>query len=150
MDLVLRAVIIYALVFVFTRVLGRREMSSLQPFDLILLVVIGDLVQAGVTQNDMSVTGDFIVIATIGALQVLTSYLSYRFRRIRPVLQGEPIVLVENGQLIKRNMDRERLTLDDLAEQARLNDLASVDDIRWAILETNGQISFIKQPSQAQ
>jgi len=144
MDLVLRAVIIYVLVFVFTRVLGRREMSSLQPFDLILLVVIGDLVQAGVTQNDLSVTGDFIVISTIGALQVLTSYLSYRFRRIRPVLQGEPIVLVESGQLIKRNMDRERLTLDDLAEQARLNDIASVDDIRWAILETNGQISFIQ------
>jgi uncharacterized membrane protein YcaP (DUF421 family) len=69
MDLVVRAVIIYALVFVFTRVLGRREMSSLQPFDLILLVVIGDLVQAGVTQSDMSVTGDFIVICTIGALQ---------------------------------------------------------------------------------
>jgi uncharacterized membrane protein YcaP (DUF421 family) len=150
MDLVVRAVIIYALVFVFTRVLGRREMSSLQPFDLILLVVIGDLVQAGVTQSDMSVTGDFIVICTIGALQVLTSYLSYRFRRIRPVLQGEPIVLVENGQLIKRNMDSERLSLDDLAEQARLNDIASVDDVRWAILETNGQISFIKQqPSQA-
>jgi len=125
-------------------VLGRREMSSLQPFDLILLVVIGDLVQAGVTQNDLSVTGDFIVISTIGILQVATSYLSYRFRRIRPVLQGEPIVLVESGQLIKRNMDRERLTLDDLAEQARLNDIASVDDIRWAILETNGQISFIQ------
>jgi len=53
-------------------------------------------------------------------------------------MQGEPIVLVEGGQLIKRNMDRERLTLDDLAEQARLNDIASVDDIRWAILETNG------------
>ena len=149
MDLVVRAVIIYVLVFVFTRVLGRREMSSLQPFDLILLVVIGDLVQAGVTQNDMSVTGDFIVITTIGALQVLTSYLSYRFKRMRPVLQGEPIVLVENGQLIKRNMDRERLSLDDLAEQARLNDIASVGDVRWAILETNGQISFIKQPSQA-
>jgi uncharacterized membrane protein YcaP (DUF421 family) len=144
MDLVARAVIIYALVFVFTRALGRRELSSLQPFDLILLVVIGDLVQAGVTQNDLSVTGDFIVISTIGILQVATSYLSYRFRRIRPVLQGEPIVLVEGGQLIKRNMDRERLTLDDLAEQARLNDIASVDDTRWAILETNGQISFIK------
>jgi uncharacterized membrane protein YcaP (DUF421 family) len=98
----------------------------------------------------MSVTGDFIVICTIGALQVLVSYLSYRFKRIRPVLQGEPIVLVENGQLIKRNMDRERLSLDDLAEQARRNDIASVEDVRWAILVTNGQISFIKQqPSQA-
>jgi uncharacterized membrane protein YcaP (DUF421 family) len=59
-------------------------------------------------------------------------------------------VLVENGQLIKRNMDRERPSLDDLAEQPRLNDIASVEDVRWAILETNGQISFIKQPSQAQ
>jgi uncharacterized membrane protein YcaP (DUF421 family) len=147
MDLVARAVIIYVLVFVFTRVLGRREMSSLQPFDLILLVVIGDLVQAGVTQNDLSVTGDFIVISTIGILQVATSYLSYRFRRARPILHGEPIVLVENGQLIDRNLRRERLTLDDLAEQARLNDIASVSDIRWAILETNGQISFIQQPS---
>jgi uncharacterized membrane protein YcaP (DUF421 family) len=147
MDLVARAVIIYLLVFAFTRVLGRREMSSLQPFDLILLVVIGDLVQAGVTQNDLSVTGDFIVISTIGILQVATSYLSYRFRRIRPVLQGEPIVLVENGEVIDRNMHRERLTLDDLGEQARLNDIASVTDIRWAILETNGQISFIKQPT---
>jgi uncharacterized membrane protein YcaP (DUF421 family) len=56
-------------------------------------------------------------------------------------------VLVENGQLIDRNLRRERLTLDDLAEQARLNDIASVSDIRWAILETNGQISFIQQPS---
>jgi uncharacterized membrane protein YcaP (DUF421 family) len=150
MDLVARAVIIFVLVFAFTRVLGRREMSSLQPFDLILLVVIGDLVQAGVTQNDMSVTGDFIVICTIGALQVLVSYLSYRFKRIRPVLQGEPIVLVESGQLVKRNMDPERPSLDDLAEQPRLNDIASVEGVRWAILETNGQISFIKQPSQAQ
>jgi uncharacterized membrane protein YcaP (DUF421 family) len=59
-------------------------------------------------------------------------------------------VLVENGQLIKRNMDRERPSLDDLAEQPRLNDIASVEGVRWAILETNGQISFIKQPSQAQ
>lgn len=59
-------------------------------------------------------------------------------------------MLVENGQLIKRNMDRERPSLDDLAEQPRLNDIASVEDVRWAILETNGQISFIKQPSQAQ
>jgi uncharacterized membrane protein YcaP (DUF421 family) len=147
MDLALRAVIIYVLIFIFTRALGRREMSSLQPFDLILLVVIGDLVQAGVTQNDLSVTGDFIVIATIGILQVATSYLSFRFRRIRPVLQGEPIVLVENGEVIDRNMHRERLTLDDLGEQARLNDIPAVSDIRWAILETNGQISFIKQPS---
>jgi uncharacterized membrane protein YcaP (DUF421 family) len=88
MDLVLRAIVIYVLVFAFTRALGRREMSTLQPFDLILLVVIGDLVQSGVTQNDLSVTGVLLVVCTIGVLQVAVSYLSFRFRRLRPVLQG--------------------------------------------------------------
>ena len=145
MDLVLRAVAIYVLVFVFTRALGRRELSTLQPFDLILLVVIGDLVQSGVTQNDLSVTGVLLVVCTIGILQVAISYLSFRFRRIRPVLQGEPIVLVENGQLIDRNMRRERLSVDDLAEKARMSEIGSIDEIKWAVLETNGDISFIKQ-----
>jgi uncharacterized membrane protein YcaP (DUF421 family) len=147
MDVVLRAAIIYVLVFLFTRALGRRELSTLQPFDLILLIVIGDLIQQGVTQNDLSVTGVFMVLGTIGTLQVVTSYLGFRFRRLRPILQGEPIVLVENGKLIERNMRRERLTLDDLSEKARLSEIGSVDDIRWAVLETNGDISFIKQPA---
>jgi uncharacterized membrane protein YcaP (DUF421 family) len=145
MDLVLRAVIIYVLVFVFTRVLGRRELSTLQPFDLILLVVIGDLVQSGVTQNDLSVTGVILVVCTIGALQVLVSYVSFRFRRLRPFLQGEPIVLVENGKVIERTMRRERLSLEDLAEKARMSEIATIGEIRWAVLETNGDISFIKQ-----
>jgi uncharacterized membrane protein YcaP (DUF421 family) len=147
MDLVIRAVIIYLLVFAFTRALGRRELATLQPFDFILLVVIGDLIQSGVTQNDLSITGVVLVVCTIGILQVAISYLSFRFRRMRPFLQGEPIVLVENGQLIDRNMRRERLTLDDLAEKARMSEIASIDEIKWAVLETNGDISFIKQSS---
>jgi uncharacterized membrane protein YcaP (DUF421 family) len=145
MDLVLRAVIIFLLVFAFTRALGRRELSTLQPFDFVLLVVIGDLIQQGVTQNDLSVTGVVIVVCTIGVMQVGLSYLGYRFRRMRPLLQGEPIVLVEKGRVIDRNMRRERLTVDDLAEKARLSEIESIDQIKWAVLETNGDISFIKQ-----
>jgi uncharacterized membrane protein YcaP (DUF421 family) len=144
MDVVIRAAVIYAVVFIFTRIIGRRELSSLQPFDLILLIVIGDLIQSGVTQNDLSVTGVLLALCTIGALQVGTSYLSFRFRRIRPAIQGEPIVLIASGELIERNLRRERLTLDDLAEKARLSEIASLDDVKWAVLETNGDISFIK------
>ena len=147
MDIVLRAVIIYLLVFTFTRVLGRRELATLQPFDLILLVVIGDLIQSGVTQNDLSVTGVIIVVSTIGILQVGISYLGFRVRRLRPLLAGEPIVLVEKGKIIERNMRRERLTLDDLAEKARISEIESLDEVKWAVLETNGDISFIKQSS---
>ena len=91
MDVVLRALVVYIVVFGFTRIIGRRELSSLQPFDLILLVVIGDLVQSGVTQNDQSVTGIVLVISTIGLMQVLTSYIGFRFRRVRKVLEGEPV-----------------------------------------------------------
>jgi uncharacterized membrane protein YcaP (DUF421 family) len=145
MDLVLRALAIYTVVFLFTRILGRRELSSLQPFDLILLVVIGDLIQSGVTQNDLSVTGVLIVIATIGIAQVATSYVSYKFRRMRPILEGDPIILVENGSVIERNMRRERLSMEDLTEQARRSEIESIDEVKWAVLETNGEISFIKQ-----
>src|SRR5437763_12462906 len=144
MDIVLRAAAVYVVVYLFTRIVGRRELSSLQPFDLILLVVIGDLIQSGVTQNDLSVTGILLVLSTIGALQVFTSYLGFRFGKLRPILQGEPVVLVENGKVVDRNMRRERLTPDDLAEEARRNEIDSLDSIKWAVLETNGQISFIK------
>jgi uncharacterized membrane protein YcaP (DUF421 family) len=145
MDLVLRATVIFLFVVVLTRVLGRRELSSLEPFDLIMLVVIGDLVQQGITQADDSVTGTFIVLSTLGLLTVGVSYLNFRVRPLRPVLQGEPIVLVENGRVIERNMSRERITLEDLTEQARLQQLASLNDVRWAVLETTGAISFIPQ-----
>jgi uncharacterized membrane protein YcaP (DUF421 family) len=145
MDLVLRALAIYVVVFLFTRILGRRELSNLQPFDLMMLVVIGDLVQSGITQTDPSVTGVLIVIATIGIAQVGTSYLSFKFRRLRPVLEGSPIVLVENGDVIQRNLRRERLSLDDLTDQARRAEIESLDDVKWAVLETNGEISFIKR-----
>ncbi len=144
MDLVFRALIIYVVVFTFTRVIGRRELSTLQPFDFILLVVIGDLIQQGVTQNDMSVTGVVIVLTTLALTQVATSYLSFRFKRMRPLLEGEPIVLVQNGRIIERNLRRERLTTDDLAEQARRSEIESLDQVKWAVLETNGEISFIK------
>jgi uncharacterized membrane protein YcaP (DUF421 family) len=145
MDLVIRAAIVYCLVFAFTRVLGRRELSTLQPFDLILLVVIGDLIQSGVTQNDLSVTGIVLVISTIGLMQVSTSYLAYRFRAIRRAFEGEPVVLVDGGRAIEKNLRRERLDIDDLAEKARLNGISSMDEIKWAVLETNGDISFIKR-----
>jgi uncharacterized membrane protein YcaP (DUF421 family) len=145
MDLVIRAAIAYLAVFAFTRLLGRREMSQMQPFDLILLVVIGDLIQQGVTQNDLSVTGLLIVIATVGLMQVSASYLSYRFRRLRPVLEGEPVVIIENGAFVDRNMRRERLTEDDVAEEMRLQNITSLTQVRWGVMETSGKISFVKQ-----
>jgi uncharacterized membrane protein YcaP (DUF421 family) len=143
MDIVIRAAIIFAFVFLLTRLLGRRELNSLEPFDLILLVVTGDLVQQGVTQNDNSLTGALLAISTIGLLTVALSYLSFRFKRMRPILNGEPIVLVEDGEVIEPNLRRQRLTQEEIGAEARLEGIASIEDVRWAILETNGRISFV-------
>jgi uncharacterized membrane protein YcaP (DUF421 family) len=145
MDIVIRAAIIFLFVFLLTRLLSRRELNSLEPFDLILLVVTGDLVQQGVTQNDNSLTGALLAISTIGLLTVALSYLSFRFKRLRPVLNGEPIVLVEDGAIIEANCARQRLTPEEIGAEARLEGIASIGDVRWAILETNGRISFVEK-----
>ena len=143
MDIVLRAVFAFTFIFFLTRVAGRRELSSLEPFDLILLIVLGDLVQQGVTQSDYSVTGLVLAAGTIALMQIGASYLRFRFNRLRPLLQGEPIVLVDDGRVLEANLQRERMTLHELQEQARLSQIDSLDRVRWAVLETSGQISFI-------
>jgi len=142
-DLVARAAVIFIVILVVTRAVGRRELSSMEPFDLILLVVIGDLVQQGVTQSDYSMTGAVMVIGTIALLTVATSYLSFRFRRLRPLLEGEPLVLVEDGRPIERNLRRERITIQELQAAAREEQFASLDKVHLAVLETTGRISFI-------
>ena len=145
MDLVIRAAVVFCFVFLLTRVVGRRELSQLEPFDVILLVVVGDLVQQGVTQSDYSVTGALTVIATIGVLSVLVSWLTYRFRWVRAVSEGEPVVLVQDGEPIQRNMRRERITLQDIEEEARQKQITSISELRWAILENDGRISCISR-----
>jgi uncharacterized membrane protein YcaP (DUF421 family) len=145
MDIAFRALALYVFVMLVLRILGRRELSSLEPSDLVLLIVLGDLVQQGLTQDDYSVTGAVIAIGTIAALQMLTSWISFRSPRARKVLEGEPIVVVQDGKLIERNLHRERITADDLAEEMRMQQIASFDEVQWAILENNGQVSFIKR-----
>ena len=143
MDLVLRAAFVFFLILAVTRAVGRRELSSMEPFDLILLVVMGDLVQQGVTQSDYSLTGATIVLVTMAVLVVATAWLSFRFTRLRPVLEGEPTLLISDGEILTRNLRRERMTVDEIRAEARQQSIGSLRDVRYAVLETNGKISFI-------
>jgi uncharacterized membrane protein YcaP (DUF421 family) len=142
MDLVFRTVFVFVLILVVTRAVGRRELSSMEPFDMILLIVIGDLVQQGVTQSDYSLTGATTVIATLALLTVLTAWLSFRVRRLRPILEGEPIVLVTDGRILERSLRRQRMTVEELVAEARQQQISSLDDVRFAVLESNGRVSF--------
>jgi uncharacterized membrane protein YcaP (DUF421 family) len=145
MDIVIRATFAFLFILFLTRIVGRRELNTLEPFDLILLVTIGDLLQQGVTQNDFSVTGLVLAIGTIGLLTVFFSYLPWKFQVLRPILEGEPVILIEDGKVIEKNLKRNRLTQEEVAAEARGQQIASFDDVRWAVLETSGKISFIKK-----
>jgi uncharacterized membrane protein YcaP (DUF421 family) len=145
MDIVLRAIFIFGFLYVLMRVIGRRELSSLEPFDLILLVVLGDAVQQGLTQDDYSITGAVLAIGTIAMLQLGVSYANFRFPRLRPILDGEPIVVVQDGKPIEKNMKRERVTIADLTAAMRQQNIATLDEVAWAVMETSGAISFIKK-----
>jgi uncharacterized membrane protein YcaP (DUF421 family) len=145
MDIFFRAIVVFFLLYVLMRAVGRRELSSLQPFDLILLIVLGDAVQQGLTQDDYSLTGAAIAVITIAGLQVLLSYLGFKFPKVRPLLEGVPIIIVQDGNLIERNLKRERVSRDEICEQARKQSIESLAEVKWAVLETNGEISFIKK-----
>jgi uncharacterized membrane protein YcaP (DUF421 family) len=143
MDIVLRAACAYLFILFLMRITGRRELSSMEPSDLILLVVMGDLIQNGVTQSDYSVTGVLLAVSAFGLLAVGTSYLTFRFRRVEQVVEGEPLILVQDGEVIEKNLRAERLTLQELAEQARGQQIERLEDVKWAVLETSGTITFI-------
>src|SRR5690242_20162547 len=144
MDIALRAIVGFIVILGLTRVVGRRELSTMEPFDLILLVVIGDLVQQGITQNDESVTGLMIVIGVVGVMTVAVAYLNFRVRWLRPVLEGGVVVLIEDGSVIERNLRRERLTIEEVEAEARQQQIETLDAVRLAVLETSGRISFIE------
>jgi uncharacterized membrane protein YcaP (DUF421 family) len=143
MDLVLRALVLFGGVMILLRVVGRRELATMEPIDFILLVVLGDAIQQGLTQDDYSVSGALIVIFTIGVLQVSLAYASFRSSRVRTVMEGEPLVLIENGNVLERNLRRARIAREELAEEARLSQVPALSEVAWAVLETSGKISII-------
>jgi uncharacterized membrane protein YcaP (DUF421 family) len=144
-DIVIRASVAFFFILLVTRVIGRRELGTLEPFDLILLVVLGDLIQQGVTQSDYSVIGLMIAGATIAVLTVAVSYASFRLPALRPILDGEPIIVVNAGVVVERNLRRQRITQGELEAAARQVQVASLEDVQWGVLETDGRITFIKK-----
>jgi uncharacterized membrane protein YcaP (DUF421 family) len=144
MDIVIRAVIAYVFIVTLLRVTGRRELSSMAPTDLVLLVVMGDLIQNGVTQSDLSVTGIVIAVTTFALLSVASSYLVYKSKRAQKIIEGTPLIVVQDGKLVEENLRHERMTLDDVMEEARAQQIESLDQIKWAVLESNGSLSFVK------
>lgn len=146
MEIVLRATAMFAVVYLLVRLLGKRELGQMTPFEFIVMVVVGDLIQQGVTQNDFSLTGATLAISTFAFWGLALSWLSYLSPRAAKVLEGEPRVLIRHGELLQHSTKRDRLTRSEIESEMRLAGIASMDEVAWAVLEPNGKISFIKRP----
>lgn len=145
MDIVLRGTVIFVALYVLVRLMGKRELGQMTPFELIVLIVIGDLIQQGVTQNDFSMTGAIIAIATIAFWALAMSWASYLWPRAERLFEGEPRVIVRDGELLTANLRRNRLTLAEIESEMRLAGIGKMKDVAWAILEPRGKISFIRR-----
>jgi uncharacterized membrane protein YcaP (DUF421 family) len=144
MDVVVRAAIIYAFIWLVLRGIGKRELGQMNPFELVLLIVTGDLIQQAVTLEDHSVVGATAIISTFALLTVLTSWLSLRSRRFARVFEGEPAPVWRDGRPVERTMRFERIRHDELVAEARKQGISRLDDVRVATLEEDGTISFLR------
>jgi uncharacterized membrane protein YcaP (DUF421 family) len=149
MELVLRTVVVYVLLWAVIRATGKRELSELGPFDLVLLIVLGDVVQQAVTQEDMSITGGLIVLATMGVIVIAIGELIRRSSRARRIVEGQPTTVVQDGTVQQEAMHIERLPMADLLEAARSKGIEDLSSVRYAILEPNGRFSFITNDAGA-
>ncbi len=145
MDIFLRATVIFVALYLLVRLMGKRELGQMTPFELIVLIVIGDLIQQGVTQNDFSLTGAIIAVSTIAFWALVMSWLSYLWPSAERLLEGEPRVIVRDGELLESNLRRNRLTRSEIESEMRLAGISRMADVAWAILEPRGKISFIQR-----
>ncbi|MFC0204214.1 DUF421 domain-containing protein [Novosphingobium soli] len=148
MEIVLRASVMFVVVYVLLRLMGKRELGQMAPFELVSLIVMGDLIQQGVTHQDFSLTGATLAIFTFAAWSFTLGFLAHRLPRARRLLKSRPVVLVRDGRLLGSNLDEERIDSDELAIEMRLAGISGLHEIAWAILEPEGKISFIRKDDE--
>lgn len=144
MEIILRATVIYFFLFAVARGTGKRELAEMTAFELILLVTMGDLIQQGVTQEDMSVTGALLAVGTLSLWIMIIGYLSFRFKTLRPALEGRPVIVLRQGRPLLEVLRLERVTVDELHESARNQGIVDMDEVDLAVLEPDGKFSFLK------
>lgn len=142
MEIVLRAVVIFLFLWAITRVVGRSTLGELSTFELILFVTMGDLVQQGVTQQDYSMTAAMLAVGTFALLTIILSWVNVRSRSARRLVHGRPVVIFQHGEPRTEAMNQERVSFADFYAAARQQGIEHLEDVRLAVLEANGQISF--------
>jgi uncharacterized membrane protein YcaP (DUF421 family) len=142
MEVVYRALFVFGFLWFVTRVTGRATLGELSTFQLLLYVTMGDLIQQAITQQDYSVTASVLAIGVFSLLTVLVSWINSRYSGVRPLTHGTPVVIIKDGEPLIETLRNLRVSLDDLMAAARAEGIERLREVRLAVLETNGTMSF--------
>lgn len=146
MDAVLRGAAIYLFLLVLFRLAGRRTFAEMTSFDFVLLLMIGEATQQALLGDDFSVTNAFIVIITLIGIDILFSLAKSHLPKLDKIIEGQPMIVVEHGKPLLQRLKRARISVDDVLGAAReLRGLEHIGQIKFAVLEPNGNISIIPE-----
>lgn len=143
LSLVWRTFLLYLVVIISMRVMGKRQIGQLQPFEFAVAVMISELAAIPLTEDDRKIHHALVPIAVLVLCQLIISLVSLKGVHVRDYICGKPKILIRNGKLMEKNMKREMYTINDLLEQLRFKDIQNISDVEYAVLETNGQLSVI-------
>lgn len=143
MEIVLRVTLVYFFLMLALRMMGKREFGELAPFELLTLLLIPEILTQALTGDDASLTGAIIGVCTLLSLVFLTSVLAYRSPAFGRLSEGEPVVLVRHGYLVPSAMHRERISPDEILAEMHKAGLERMEQVKWAVLETDGKISIV-------
>ncbi|WP_078554219.1 DUF421 domain-containing protein [Bacillus alkalicellulosilyticus] len=141
----IRAFIVYIYIFILIKLLGQRSMVAINPIDFIFGVIIGDIVGEPLSGGDMPLGGPLAAATLIGGLHLGLSYVALKTPRFRRVIEEEPIIIIEKGQILTKQLRKAMITVESLLMDLRLKDAGDLTEVDYAILEPNGQISVIKK-----
>jgi uncharacterized membrane protein YcaP (DUF421 family) len=144
MDTILRTVLVYGFLLMLFRLAGKRAMAETDTFDFVVLLIISEATQQALVGDDFSLTTSFIVITTLIGCGILLAIVKQRSSSVAKIIDGLPVILVKDGVLLRDRMDKLKVDEEDLIEAAREQEgIATLDEIRYAVLERHGQISIV-------
>ena len=144
----MRTIILYAALILAMRLLGKRQIGQMEPSEFVVAMLVADLASIPMQNNAIPLVNGLVPILTVMGLELILSHLSLKSIRLRKLLCGKPVILIDNGKIIQENLRRTQVTLDELSGHLREKDVLDIQTVQYAILETNGNLSVFPYPSQ--
>jgi uncharacterized membrane protein YcaP (DUF421 family) len=145
-----RALILYCFVFLVIRLMGKKELSKVQPFELAIIIVISDLASAPMSSRGLSLLDGIVPIITLLLAYSIFLLLNHSSNKIQDVVCGKPILIIKDGKIIEKEFNNQKYTVSDLMSQLHEKDIFSITDVKYALIETNGNLSVIKNDQKVQ